>query len=676
MGRVLAVAMAMLWITSPLQLTELPHLRDYAKAPFFMFSVCGIAWITLTRASRRTTVVALALMGAVIGFGFGLRTDVATYLPLVAIAVMVFRPDFERADLATRGLAAAACVLGFLIVAWPIIGAYQTGDNLGHVAILGLSDPSRDWLRLSEAPYSFGGLYHDKYVETVLAAYSERLSTVIDPLQQGTPAYAKWGNDYYSTLVTTFPGDILVRAWAAVLGVCQLPFDQINVMRPSWIDPSFEPIFASRGTVLSWLDLLPPVAAVAILAIGIGTVSLRLGLVFTMFAAIMPGMTSLQYQLRHVFHLEVLSLFAYGCLLHCGWRLVRHRALFRLPLSRPILVRAAFVAAALAVLVAAPVAAARTYQNGTVAKLFSTYESAEVVNAGSPAVVQDGNAMVPVSIEVSRQTPKWVDTNVLSIQVSGAQCDTDILPIKLRYRMAFGDYTRQALVPVPRAGERASRFVFPLYTPGAKSTTSDSLRFAGVEMPARQLSCIQSIERFTAPERFPLLLESLLVSDWRSRPAYEALRNVEAPIDDWRTDFYSIPDGLQPGRTWLSHLETKSGPTIFQSHQVTKLDSLGIEIQGRADTVAAYLVAWPDEPRPQGSVFFVEGRVINGGMSVGVQQNERWVHVLDVLRPGRFRAAIRVDAPGAYRAVLANHQVQGPYARISIDRYGWLPPEE
>jgi hypothetical protein len=141
MGRLLAVAVAMLWITSPLQLTQMPHLRDYAKAPFFMFSVCGIAWITLTAESRRTTVVALAIVGAVVGFGFGLRTDVATYLPLVAIAVLVFRPGFERADLATRGLAAVACVLGFLIVAWPIIRAYQTGDNLGHVAILGLSDP-------------------------------------------------------------------------------------------------------------------------------------------------------------------------------------------------------------------------------------------------------------------------------------------------------------------------------------------------------------------------------------------------------------------------------------------------------------------------------------------------------------------------------------------------------
>jgi hypothetical protein len=126
----------------------------------------------------------------------------------------------------------------------------------------------------------------------------------------------------------------------------------------------------------------------------------------------------------------------------------------------------------------------------------------------------------------------------------------------------------------------------------------------------------------------------------------------------------------------LSHLQTKPAPTVFRSHQVTKLDSQGIEIQGRADTIAAYLVVWPDEPQPQGSVFFVEGRVFDGGMSVGVQQNEQWVQLLNVLRPGKFRAAIRVDAPGAYRAVLTNYQLEGMYARITIDRYGWLPPEE
>src|SRR5215203_2455624 len=374
MGPVLAVSIAALWITSPLQLSQMPHLRDYAKAPFFMFTVCGIAWIALTRASRRTTVVALALLGAVIGFGFGLRTDVATYLPFILIAVLMFRPGFARADLVTRGLAAAAGIVGFLIAAWPIIQVYQTGDNLGHVAILGMSDPSRDWLGLQQVPYSFGYLYHDGYMETVLAAHSERLTTLTRPLQLGTPDYAKWGNEYYSTLVATFPGDILVRAWAAVLAVCHLPFDQVNVIRPPWIDPAFNPIFEYRGTVLSWLERLSPVAVVAMLAIGIATASVRLGLVFMLFAAIMPGLTSVQYQLRHVFQFEVVSLFAYGCLLHFIWRLVKHRKLLQLSLVRGTVIRGALVTAALTVLVVAPISAARTYQNSTVSKLFSAYE--------------------------------------------------------------------------------------------------------------------------------------------------------------------------------------------------------------------------------------------------------------------------------------------------------------
>ncbi len=44
--------------------------------------------------------------------------------------------------------------------------------------MLGLSDPSRDWLQLQEAPYSFGHLYHDGYLATVIAGYSERLGTL------------------------------------------------------------------------------------------------------------------------------------------------------------------------------------------------------------------------------------------------------------------------------------------------------------------------------------------------------------------------------------------------------------------------------------------------------------------------------------------------------------------
>ncbi len=84
-------------MTSPLQFSQLPHLRDYSKAPFFMFTLCAVAWIALTRASRGRTVTALAIIGAVLGVGFGFRTDVVSYLPLGAACragvSARFRPD-------------------------------------------------------------------------------------------------------------------------------------------------------------------------------------------------------------------------------------------------------------------------------------------------------------------------------------------------------------------------------------------------------------------------------------------------------------------------------------------------------------------------------------------------------------------------------------------------------
>ena len=73
-------------------------------------------------------------------------------------------------------------------------------------------------------------------------------------------------------------------------------------------------------------------------------------------------------------------------------------------------------------------------------------------------------------------------------------------------------------------------------------------------------------------------------------------------------------------------------------------------------------------------MFFVEGELFEGGLQVGIQQNEQWVVNLNVLQSGRFRAALRVEEPGDYGAVLANHLRRGSYARMTISRYGWLPP--
>jgi len=676
MGRVLAFAITAIWIMSPLQLEQLPHLRDYAKAPFFMFTLCAVAWIALTRASRGRTVAALAIVGAVLGLGFGFRTDVVSYLPFVLLAVLAFRPDFDRTDLGTRGLAAAAAMAAFMVVASPILAAYQRADNVAHVAMLGLSDPSREWLGLREAPYSFGYLYHDGYLATVIAGYSERLGTLSTPLNLATPDYTKWSDEYYRLLIMTFTGDVLIRAWAAVLAVLQLPFHPVNGLRPAWIDPSLDAMFQVRGALLSWLGALSPFVAASILAIGTSVVSMRLFGLLVLFAVIVPGMTSLQFQYRHVFHLEVLSLFIYGCLLHFVWKVLRRQKELRPP-SIHTAVRATAVATGLAAFVVVPIVAARAYQERNVTKLFASYLSAEserIDVAGTP--LPEGQVLLAVPLDASEHPAHFVDTNVLSIAVGGEQCDSDRVPLKLQYRAIVPtmDFTRQTIVPVPAANGASTRLLFPVYSSGARSRDLESLRFAGVELAATDEPCIQSLALFKNPETFPLLLESQLLPQWRQLPLYESLRQLESSSYDSQLAEYAVPPKLRPGRRWRSQLLAENSVPTYRSKQVRRLDERGIEIRGNADTKAAYLLTWPYQSRPKGSVFFVEGELFEGGLTVGIQQKEQWVVNLNVLQPGRFRVALQVEETGDYGAVLANIMLRGLYARMNISRYGWLLP--
>src|SRR5580693_7942573 len=83
MGRTVSLAMAALFMISPLHLTNLPDLRDYAKVPFFLASLLIVALLVTRRRSAAATVGLAAFAGALVGCGFGVRTDVAINLVIV-----------------------------------------------------------------------------------------------------------------------------------------------------------------------------------------------------------------------------------------------------------------------------------------------------------------------------------------------------------------------------------------------------------------------------------------------------------------------------------------------------------------------------------------------------------------------------------------------------------------
>jgi hypothetical protein len=234
------------------------------------------------------------------------------------------------------------------------------------------------------------------------------------------------------------------------------------------------------------------------------------------------------------------------------------------------------------------------------------------------------------------------------------------------------DLSRHTVVPVPSAGILTTSIVFPVFTIGRRSTPGGDQAFAGIEVPASQQACVIAISRFSDPAAFPVLLETTLSPDWRTRPLHETLPAFEPAAGGWH-ETYAAPEMLPHSRQWLSHLARVTSAPTFKSPQVTRVDADGIEVRGHADTAAAYLLSWPYLQREPGSVFFVDGEIHAGGLLIGLQQDEQWVQTLSVIRPGRFTALIQVQTSGSYRPVIANLQRKSLYHHSAITRYGWLP---
>ena len=79
-------------VVSPVQLANLPHLRDYSKAPFTVALVMILVALVL-RPRRTRDVLLLSLgYGLVMGVGYGFRTDLLVDIPPFLISVALFLP--------------------------------------------------------------------------------------------------------------------------------------------------------------------------------------------------------------------------------------------------------------------------------------------------------------------------------------------------------------------------------------------------------------------------------------------------------------------------------------------------------------------------------------------------------------------------------------------------------
>ncbi len=141
-GRAAAMVCAALMCLSPVQLANLPNLRDYAKAPFTLALIAILIAMVVRPLQRRYVLGLAACYGIILGIGYGFRTDLLVDIPPFLIAVALFLPGGVMANLPLKAAAMMLCVATFIISAWPIIHAVTSGGGCQwHFFLLGLSDP-------------------------------------------------------------------------------------------------------------------------------------------------------------------------------------------------------------------------------------------------------------------------------------------------------------------------------------------------------------------------------------------------------------------------------------------------------------------------------------------------------------------------------------------------------
>jgi hypothetical protein len=509
MGRAIAAACAVALMVSSVHLQNLPHLRDYAKAPFTLTLMLLLFLLVAGAATWRRLLTIAAAYGVVLGIGYGFRTDFLIDIPLFLLVLVLFIDGGVLRNLALKGAAAAVFALAFAASAWPVIRTVQrSGGCQWHAVLLGLTDGPSDALMVTRAPYDFGHDFSDDFVYAQATAFALRTGPNAGHIEYCSPEYDVVTGRYVRDIARTFPGDMVTRGVASTVQVLQLPFRWYDQPLPGFANL----LYRVRLLLLKPLRGTGPVLMTATV-LALAAVSIRLGLFALFFLFYAGGYPMLQFDVRHYFHLEFMTWWSIGFLVQqlavhrraAGgrWRTMIEQIRERYAWRRAV---AVLGGAAACLLVAMWVA--RGYQQRQTTRLFQKYIDAprEAVRVG-----QTSGAMQAVAVPLrQRADADPMPAGMIEIDLDRAHCGENTA-VMTRYRAPNDEFGHRVA-----AGGEAHGGMTRIFEPVFGG-------FEGVVLEHAAPHCVAGIYRMTSPERIPLLLSVRLEDGWERRPLYQRL---------------------------------------------------------------------------------------------------------------------------------------------------------
>lgn len=517
-GRPAALACALAFAISAGHLTNLPHLRDYAKAPFTLALVLLLG-LMVTLPLRRGVLLALAAAyGAVVGVGYGFRSDFLVNVPVFVFVVFAFLEGSLLKNLLLKLSASLVFIAAFLLVSWPVTSTvYAKGGCQWHVALLGLQSPFDSGLRIAPAPYDFGYAYSDAYLEQTITGYAHRMEPASTTMGFCSHEYDVQSGNYLVTIVSAFPADIIARAYGSVLQIMELPFVRLLKPLEGWATGLYEARREFLQPKVGW-GLYFGCAALLM----VGARSLRLAAFLLFFVAYFGGYPAIQFHDRHHFHLEFMSWWAIGFVIHHTvtsaiglWRSRPERK----QVTAGVAQSAAFAAAAVA-LVVLPLLGARWYQQRQATNLFASYIDAP-------------KAVLPSSGAVPGDVPPWSWPQLIEVDLNLAQCGRDPA-VTFRYEpdAPGGDLSRVVTVERRPTVDGVTRIYQPVFR-----------HYRGLEYSDARPGCVVGAARLADQQGFPMLFSATLPPNWQNAALHQRLADLE--FDPALPPFADLPEIAQ-----------------------------------------------------------------------------------------------------------------------------------
>ena len=545
-GRLCSAIGALLLILSPVNLYFLPHLRDYSKVPFILATILFLGLLIKAKPNAPRLIVMCAGLGCILGLGLGFRRDVMVFIP-AAVFVIFFLTN-TGITLAMKGMAGAALCIGFLLVGYPVLsGLSSEGSGSFHVVTYGLLPPFDDFTGIGGVPYALAPFSTDADTYMLVESYAKRFPPNQESEEGGmgtyeTPTYDNICRRFFLEYAKTFPADLLIRCYGAILRVLDYgPFTSPEESRYGRTRVAFiERMFNLRWSSLHWLSNVNWVLLAVTLAI-LSARSIRSAMGLAFIFAYCAGITNLQFDLRHHFHTEILFwwpvLFVLNCLLRGSgtiYRLLRQKRLkgFLKENARALplyLGRMAVTFVILAAVALMPLAATRVVQAARLHDIYQSLEMAELEPISTQAVMRGAETiMTPTAphADLSRQSDCWdvyPDYLVAKIEAPTPTAVTVEYTPRERYM--------RVLTPSEFSDKDeaiSSRF-FPVYERDQRAYGRQR-QFQGLVMWSEQADRFRGLYRVKNCERFPLLLDVVMTAPSRRLPAYKTLQPEVLPL--------------------------------------------------------------------------------------------------------------------------------------------------